>query len=322
MNDGEIYESFAVPLWSDISHSEQFPARRPLLAHYTSLATLEKIMSSDELWFSHPLYMNDMEELRFGILEGAQSFRAHQALKDACGNLPRYELLRNAFEGSLSEYLNVHAIDTYVFCMSMHEAANSDGLLSMWRGYGGNGTGAAIVFDTTKINAREDTPIIVAPVTYATQDQRRQWIQLKLGELAAALRQHAVDDDKLYLPVVAFLDRLKMFALFSKHCGFSEEREWRVVYMRDRDKGKALDRMLDYATGRNGIEPKLKFKVAPIAGLTVDDLSIEKLITQIILGPSVSTPLAVNAVKRMLTKLGKAQLAEKVIASTTPFRPI
>ena len=30
MNDGEIYESFAVPLWSDISHSEQFPAHRLL----------------------------------------------------------------------------------------------------------------------------------------------------------------------------------------------------------------------------------------------------------------------------------------------------
>src|SRR5712664_2688178 len=98
MNDVEIYEYFAVPLWSDISHAEQFPAQRPLLAHYTSMATLEKIMSSDELWFSHPLYMNDMEELRFGILEGAQSFRTHEALKAACGSLPRYELLRSAFE--------------------------------------------------------------------------------------------------------------------------------------------------------------------------------------------------------------------------------
>ena len=42
-------------------------------------------------------------------------------------------------------------IDTYVFCLSEHAKDDTDGLLSMWRGYGGNGNGAAIVFDAGKL---------------------------------------------------------------------------------------------------------------------------------------------------------------------------
>ena len=39
---------------------------RPLLAHYCSIATLEKIVSNQEVWLSNPLFANDFEELRFG----------------------------------------------------------------------------------------------------------------------------------------------------------------------------------------------------------------------------------------------------------------
>jgi hypothetical protein len=38
----------------------------------------------------------------------------------------------------------------------------------MWRGYGGNGNGAAIVFDTAKIAAREESPLVIAHVHYGT----------------------------------------------------------------------------------------------------------------------------------------------------------
>jgi len=42
--------------------------RQPYLAHYTSLEVLEKIMQHNELWFSHPFFMNDLQEMRFGIV--------------------------------------------------------------------------------------------------------------------------------------------------------------------------------------------------------------------------------------------------------------
>lgn len=75
MSSPDINQAFA-PLWNDLIDSEDFPEKRPLLAHYTSLATLENILLSDEIWFSNPLVMNDMEEVRFGVLRGNELFHS------------------------------------------------------------------------------------------------------------------------------------------------------------------------------------------------------------------------------------------------------
>ena len=320
--DNEIYAKFIDPLWSDLQSAETFTAKRPLLAHYTSIAVLECIMDSNEVWFSNPLYMNDMEELRFGILEGASAFRLNEEVKSACGSAERYKKLLHGYEYLFDQFSNQHAFDIYVFCLSEHDRENTDGLLSLWRGYGGNGSGAAIIFDTSKLNEIQDSPLIISKVTYASQDKRRDWIDEKLNAFADLIKNNKIPDDKLYLPAYALFERIKIFSIFTKHSGFSEEREWRVVYMKERDSDHKIDSMLHYAVGRRGIEPKFKFKICPIEGVTSNDLSIEKIIHKIILGPSVSSPLAISAVKRMLEKVGKHELTSKVIASTTPFRPL
>ena len=54
-SDEEIGGAFG-SLWDDLIEEESFPHKRPLLAHYTSIATLEGIMANDELWFSNPLF--------------------------------------------------------------------------------------------------------------------------------------------------------------------------------------------------------------------------------------------------------------------------
>lgn len=64
MNDLEIVQAFS-PLYDDVKEADQFYVKKPLLAHYTSLSTLEKILETDEIWFSNPLFMNDLEEVRF-----------------------------------------------------------------------------------------------------------------------------------------------------------------------------------------------------------------------------------------------------------------
>lgn len=316
----EIFRTFD-SLWSDIRNSDSFPAKRPLLAHYTSISTLECIMANDEIWLSNPLYMNDMEELRFGIFEGAHAFRQNEAIKTACSTPERYNRLQDAFEQKLNQFSTEQAFDIYVFCLSEHDAEkNSDGRLSMWRGYGSNGNGAAIVFDTTKINYLPGSPFIISNVTYASGDARRSWIDGKLTAFASLLKGQDIPDDKLHIAVDALFERIKIFALFTKHHGFSEEQEWRIVYLRERDYQKNLSGMLHYAVGKNGIEPKLKYKILPIEGLTASDLSLEKVVHQIILGPSISNPLAVSSVRRMLETVKKPEMAKRLIASTTPFR--
>jgi len=317
LTNEEIVQVFG-GLWSDLDSENSFPKKRPTLAHYTSISVLEKIMSGNEVWFSNPLYMNDMEEVRFGMMEGERLFLMSADIEAACNDSNRYNVVRSTFGHLINDFSNKLAFDTYVFCMSEHE--KPDGLLSMWRGYGGNGAGAAIVIDTKQIDENEASPFIIDKVSYGSADERRSWIIEKITEFSRLLRENSIPTEKLYIPVHLFFERLKLFSLFSKHHGFEEEREWRFVYMPDRDTSGGLKSMLGYAVGKNGVEPKLKFNVSPMSGTTADDFSIEKIVSKIILGPTISSPLAKSAVCRMLEQNGKQSLVLKVEASTIPYR--
>lgn len=321
MEDSDLAALFAA-LWDDIPDSEEFYNKKPLLAHYTSIQTLREIVRHNEIWFSNPLLMNDLEELRFGILEGARLFRSHSGLKDACATDKRYLEICAGFDVFFDKLELEHVMDYYTFCLSEHQSDNQDGLLSMWRGYGGNGNGAAIVIDVSSLGPVDESPFILAQVHYGSADDRRSWINGKLDELARIIAANAIPDKKMYHAAYAFFERLKIFSLFSKHQGFREEREWRVVYMRERDEANRIEPMLDYAVTSKGIEPKLKFKIGPVDGVTGKELSLETLVDHIILGPALGNDLAVHGVRRMLQKSGHPTLADKLIASSTPFRAV
>lgn len=314
-----LRQAFA-PLYHEIKAGKSFPERRPLLAHYTSIVNLERILATDELWFSNPLLMNDLQELRFGVLEGAQKFVGNATIEAACGSASRAKILFEAFNHYLDEFSNKHAIDVYALCMAEHDADDTDGLLSMWRGYGGNGNGAAIVFDTAKINPKPDSPLVISYVEYASTEERREWLNAKLTQFADILRTQRIPDEKLNLVSWIMFERIRLFALFTKHIGFKEEREWRIVYLQERDTQKRLTPMLHYAVSNQGLEPRLKFPVKPIEGVTADDLSLAKLIDRIILGPTANSPLSRSTLLRVLDTTGKGALKEKVIASTIPYR--
>ncbi len=141
-----------------------------------------------------------------------------------------------------------------------------------------------------------------------------------LARSADILKNNTIPDDKLYLCAFYIFERLKQLAIFTKHHGFREENEWRVVYMRGRADSELLNHMIGHWNGPRGIEPKLKFKLATIAGMPeTDDLSLERLVNRIILGP-VSSPLAVNACATMVQNLGHSELKDRIRRSTIPFR--
>jgi hypothetical protein len=78
--------------------------------------------------------------------------------------------------------------------------------------------------------------------------------------------------------------------------------------------------MLDYSVAKNGIEPKLKLGIDPVKGVTGDDFSLDVFVERIILGPTISNPLAVASVQRMLQRLGRYRLSERLTVCTTPYR--
>lgn len=308
-------------MWSDLDAENDFPAQRPLLAHYTSVAVLDAMMTNNEIWFSNPLYMNDLEELRFGMVEGANAFRNSQELKGAFKDDQAFDAMMEHFNKLFEAFETKHAFDTYIMCLAKHAPANNDGLLSMWRGYGAGGSGVAIVFDSTKIAFSQASPFIIGAVKYGTREDRLAWIAAKIKGLAGIISGATLGDEELFYIAYHWIERLKVFALFTKHNGFHEEQEWRIVYMSERDKGEKLKGMLGYAiTPRGAVEPKLKFQVRPLEGLFGEHLSLETIVDRIILGPTTSSALAETAVKRMLSHRGKDALTGKIVASSIPFR--
>jgi hypothetical protein len=88
-----------------------------------------------------------------------------------------------------------------------------------------------------------------------------------------------------------------------------------------RDTQGILRDRFGYAIGSRGVEPKLKFKIRPLPIEPHETWTFATILERIILGPSVSSPLARSGVTRMLETIGKPEFREKVSTSTIPLRP-
>jgi hypothetical protein len=320
MNDQEIYELFQ-PLWGDFGDYQWMLDNRPLLAHYTSMHALEQIMKNEEIWFSNPLFMNDLEEMRFGINMGARLFEQNGEVDRAGGTPERTNILKQAFSYYYSQF-DSHAINVFVFCLSQHDPKDTDGVLSMWRGYGRHGDGAALIFSTNLVIQKLDAPLIVARVSYASTEQRVTWLNTRLAQWCKIVAGSSIPDDKLHIAVYQIFNMIKLYALTAKHHGFREEREWRIIYMPDRDPTGILKDRFGYTIGRQGVEPKLKLKIEPLPIEPREQWTFESILDRIILGPSISSPLACSSVGRMLESMGKSEFCKKVFPSTIPLRPM
>lgn len=313
--DSSINAELQAALWDDLPHAESFPAKRPLLAHYTSVDVLEKILKSGEIWFSNPLFMNDWEELQYGMNSGATAFRTNAHIAEATQTAETLGELISNFDSLFNDFDAKHALDTYVLCLSVHPPENEDGILSMWRGYGAGGGGVAIVFDSSKIAQIDGFPLMVGVVTYASRLDREMWIEDKLEKLARVLSSHPLTSENLRLAAYHWIERLKLFSLFTKHDGFREEQEWRIVYMSERDPKREYTEMLSYFISSKGVEPKLRLRLSSLPGM-----SFSSLVERIILGPSVASMLSASSIRRMLTLNNHESLAGRVVESSIPFR--
>jgi Protein of unknown function (DUF2971) len=315
-----IASKFA-PLYKRFLQADIIQRKKPLLAHYTSLEAAEQILKNHEVWFSNPLFMNDWEEMRFGIQQGVALLQRTTYLRDALKADERVSLFGKAFTALYEQLDKVSSLDVYVFCLSEHPRENNDGILSMWRGYGGLGRGTALVFDTAELTFVDGAPMYICKVDYGNAEERIATLDCLVREWVAIVKDAEIPDTLLSIPAHNLLNLFTFYALTSKHIGFMEENEWRVIHLGDLDPQKRLADRFQYALGPQGVEPKLKFKFERHSAGNYPEKGMSDLLSKIILGPSVSSPLAKMAFRRMLKSIGREIYSERVVASTIPLRP-
>jgi hypothetical protein len=106
MTEEEIGALF-VPLEAELDEDFGWLVNNyPLLAHYTSIDVIEKILRSEEIWFSNPLFTNDLEEMRFGMLEGRRLFEESEAVKKFAGSQARVERIKHDFNFYFNQFDN------------------------------------------------------------------------------------------------------------------------------------------------------------------------------------------------------------------------
>jgi hypothetical protein len=306
-------------LWREVNQDSSESNTPPLFIHYTSIHALEQIITKEEFWFSNPLLMNDLEEFKFGMTEGERLLNCSEEIRRACRTPENHKKLLQCFYDLNDKFNTIHLLNTYVMCFSEHTQNDDDGLLSMWRGYGNSGSGAALVIDSAKIKPTQSTPFIIDKVHYGSKEKRKDWINNKLLSLAKVIETHATEECDFIDAAKELFSRLICFALFTKHHGFREEKEWRIVYFNDRDCNNSFKKYFGHMATKRGIEPKLKLPINAISELNSENISLGQLVKKIILGPT-TCPLAVGSMCQMLEKIGQLDLVNKVVLSEIPFR--
>jgi DUF2971 family protein len=230
-----------------------FASSHPQLHHYTNFPGLEGIHKSQTLWAINYRHLNDTKEVK--VLEEplieALTKRFSPLLEDnaevrmfaketggGIAEIAAYQATRvvQGFYDTL--FRSPAPLDIYVtsFCTHANDQyANKHGLLSQWRGYGGEDGGYCIVFDTAaliELLQRECRatywimPLKLAQVHYRTADLSVEDVFAPLLIETHKLFSALLDDTKI--PERA-MEYFLLAASLLKHQSFREENEARIV---------------------------------------------------------------------------------------------
>jgi len=275
-----------------------------ILFHYTTAEGLIGILNSFSFWMTNLRYMNDLSELQYAtdlIAEILESKSLEYASNDVLREW--FQRVRNTFspfDGG-----------TQVFATCFCENGN---LLSQWRAYGGKGGGYAIGLDFFHLVRFLSKRCFLRKVIYAGDEQRRIIMDLidrtcsLLKEMVVGQDVKQADSDNTLPEFCLFLNRVLGEYIFClKHPEFTQEQEWRLVYIWDCN--PILNRESDFSdlkfrTFGGNVIPycEVSFENA-IKASRQDDYGLLFPIQELVIGPTLDPEFNKQSVTTLLTKI-------------------
>jgi len=291
--------------------------KNPRFVHYTSATSAISIIENQELWMRNAACMNDYQEIHYGIDCVKFAFKTEtgknfENILDRIHNGISKEILRkfNNFSYSLPN-------ETYIFSLSKHLREEDDfGRLSMWRAYGAD-IRVALLFKTAPFLDQADTlRAYTSPVAYLNKNNF-------LHEFAKVTKSIDNNQDFIrHMSPDAVIDTvfqvLWYAAMCTKHPGFKEEKEWRIIHNPSIDPSKHLIKQVTTIKGAPQIIYKIPLKNIPSEGLT--GIEVPEILDKIIIGPTTNPKMAYDAFVEVLQRANITDAMKKVIVSDIPLR--
>lgn len=307
--------------WLDL-HSRRLTTLTHLV-HYCTFETLAGMVSTEELWFSPPILMNDINE----IVAGKQQIIQNAAYTRPVGAAMRVlEQTAPSFWASVRVDFEEKFVSdmehTFISCWSeCVPTENSHDNLTMWRGYAREGNGVAVVADVSHfVGGTFD--IVSCPVFYETpeafEERAVQAVRAFLVDYLNIPEQDRITYE--YLTVAAFSDLIFYLSVSHKHPAFDAEKEWRFIWRRRPQFPSDLDQYVKAKVSAQGLIERFCLPIDGRIETNVSTLDMREMITEVMVGPCDFQDAQVNGVRRLLESAGFDLDRVLVTASGIPFR--
>lgn len=287
------------------------------LVYYTSGRVALNILQQKEIWMRDASCMNDYLEVDYGLHCLLQAFHSKSGVRfqSVLDNL--YSGLSAKIGALLDEGVPHFKYRTYITCVSEHlTSEDRHGRLSMWRAYGDSNGVAIVMNNKAFVSESAALSVYTSPVAYWSPARVEQELELIAGNIEAneesvrRLGEEGLRD--------TIFNMCKFAVLCTKHPGFLEEREWRVIYWPTIEESDHLERMVTTVDDVPQIVYKIPLRNIPDEGFF--GAEIPELIDRIIIGPTQYPTAIAAAIEAQLVEAGVRDAGDRIVVSDIPLR--
>jgi hypothetical protein len=305
--------------------SEEFLHSRFDFVHYTSATNAFRIIEGKQVTLRNALLMNDFSEITHGEQCFAEAWMSEDGIGQE-GNDGRFKKVLDRLHYDLAasvgqvffDFEHSRKRNTFLLSISEHDPRKEDNLgrLSMWRAYGGK-TNVALVLNPESILQDTDANLgFTSPVAYCKVGD----FQEHLSTLCDSLENNFdVLETIGHERVGQYLRTAISTALVcTKHPGFSEEREWRLVYAPWLAPSALVKEEIVNIDGVPQLVNLVKLADRPEYNLK--NMSPQSIIKRIIIGPTEYPSILYDAFCSKLEANGFQSVDSFVVVSDIPIR--
>lgn len=193
--------------------------------HYCSIPAFMAIIQNSTIRLTNITQSNDKDEIINAIDEYCDILKT-ELIKFECKKALKSMISSNQIDEIVEKAIRNQSLIYYAACFS-----ESKDLLSQWRGYGNDGDGVAIGFDSSVLENNNYPCVLKFDRVHYGQSAGKNGIETAIANAFNMLiKKSNVSDCDIINVVFKVINLMVYNAVFSKKEAFVEEGEWRLVF--------------------------------------------------------------------------------------------